>query len=90
MNISKIYEDDLFGTYQKELPTIEEEPNITVPEPPPSQIKVPEEPKPQFLDPLAITLKELLSLFDDDQRNRAIIADNKTNQEATYKVGDKK
>lgn len=90
VNISKIYEEDLFGTYQRELPQIQTSQNIVLPEPPqPQQPKVPEEPKPQFLDPLAITLKGVIVVLDDDQRNRAIIADNKTNQEAAYKIGDK-
>lgn len=90
VNISKIYEDDLFGTYQREIPQIQPLQDIVLPEPPqPQQPRTPEEPKPQFLDPLSITLKGVIVVLDDDQRNRAIISDNKTNQETAYKIGDK-
>jgi len=44
-------------------------------------------PKPKFLDPLDITLKGIIVLVHNDSKNRAIIADNKTNKELTYKVG---
>lgn len=89
-NISKIYEDDLFGTYQKELiPTESPETIATMPEAPlPIPIRVPEEPKPQFIDPLPITLKGIIVVLSDDSKNRAIIMDNRTNKEASYRVGD--
>ena len=90
IDIKQIYEYDLFGTYQKEI--IEpEEPKYVVPLPePPSPIiaQVPSKPEPTFLDPLAITLKGIMSI-GDGEKNKAIIQDNKTNREAIYKVGDK-
>lgn len=90
VNIRKIYENDLFGTYQ---PTTEEikEPNYIAPLPPPPMphpVRVPPEPKPQFLEPLKITLKGIIILSNDDRKNRAIIADAKTGKEQSYKVGD--
>lgn len=89
INISKIYENDLFDTYQPEI-TAEQPTSLpTIPPPPPQiPITVPQEPKPQFLDPLNISLKGVFAILNDDSKNRAIIADNKTNREAIYKVGD--
>lgn len=89
-NISKIYEDDLFDTYQKELiPTTPSEQVASIPEAPmPLPVRVPEEPKPQFIEPLPITLKGIIVVLTDDSKNRAIIMDNRTNKEGSYKVGD--
>ena len=41
----------------------------------------------QFLEPLAITLKGIM-YSSDEQHNRAIIADNKSEAQKLYKVGD--
>lgn len=89
-NISKIYEDDLFDTYQKELvPTQEPDQISAMPEAPsPIPIRVPEEPRPQFIEPLPISLKGIIVVLTDDNKNRAIIMDNRTNKEGSYKVGD--
>ncbi len=89
VNITKIYENDLFGTYKKEFPAPTGPEDVeSLPEPPaPRQVRVPAIPKPKFLDPLDITLKGIIILVRDDSKNRAIIADNKTNKELTYKVG---
>lgn len=89
INISKIYEKDLFGTYRKELAPHEAEQALTLPEPPREKPAIiPEPPMPQFLDPLAITLKGIIIVRNDTERNRAIIADDKTSAETTYRVGD--
>lgn len=90
VNIRKIYENDLFGTYHpsQEAPT---EPNYIAPAPPPPAPRpahVPPEPKPQFLEPLKITLKGIIIIGSDDTKNRALISDTKTNKEGSYKVGD--
>jgi type II secretion system protein C len=90
VNIRKIYENDLFGTYNpnQELPT---EPNYVAPAPPPPAplpTHVPAEPRPQFLEPLKITLKGIIIIGDDDTKNRAIISDTRTNKETSYRVGD--
>ena len=89
VNIAKIYENDLFGTYKKEFPAPAGPEGVeALPEPPaPRQVSVPALPKPKFLDPLDITLKGIIVLVHNDSKNRAIIADNKTNKELTYKVG---
>lgn len=90
VNIRKIYENDLFGTYHpnQEVPT---EPNYIAPAPlPPTPMPthVPPEPRPQFLEPLKITLKGIIIIGNDDTKNRAIISDTRTNKEGSYKVGD--
>ncbi len=90
INISKIYENDLFDTYKK-APAPSEKPEgaITLPEPPrATPAIIPAPPIPQFLDPLAITLKGIIIVRNETDRNRAIIADDKTQAETTYKVGD--
>lgn len=91
INISKIYEYDLFDTYKKELPVPpKREMPLPFPEPPtPQVIKIPEQPKPSFLDPLDITLKGIIIVAQDDTKDSVIIEDNKTKQESVYKVGDK-
>ncbi len=90
INISQIYESDLFGTYQTALELPDKLIEAVFPQPPePQAIEIPELPKPQFLDPLDITLKGIFLISNDSTKNRTIIADNKTKREASYKIGDK-
>jgi type II secretory pathway component PulC len=90
VNIEKIWQNDLFNTYKREVPTPEGlPPEIQLPPPPePQTIAIPEPPKPEFLEPLNVTLKGIIVLVNDDTKNRAIIADNKTERECLYRVGD--
>jgi type II secretory pathway component PulC len=90
INIKKIYEDDLFGTYIKELPPARPlETTIPFPEPPAQQkVIIPAVIEPEFLDPLQISLKGIIVVGSNDSKNRAMVQDNKTLQEGTYKVGD--
>lgn len=91
VNLTKIYQNDLFNTVIPEAPA-EQAPRFTatIPEPPaPHPIFRPEEPKPQFQEPLAITLRGIIVIVHDDTRNRAIIADNNTGQESSYQIGDR-
>jgi type II secretory pathway component PulC len=90
INIKKIYEDDLFGTYSKEIPHVKQlESTIPFPTPPAQQkIVIPAIIEPEFLDPLQVTLKGIIVVSSNDSKNRAMIQDNKTMQEGTYKVGD--
>lgn len=89
INLKHIYEQDLFGTYSNESAFVQ--PKITInpfPEPPrPQPTIVPEPPRPKFLEPLAITLKGIIVIANDEAKNSAIITINKTEQEAIYKVG---
>jgi type II secretory pathway component PulC len=89
INIKKIYEDDLFGTYKKEIPRAAQEASIPFPHPPAQQkIIIPAVIEPEFLDPLQVTLKGIIVVGANDAKNRAMIQDNRTTQEGTYKVGD--
>lgn len=90
INIRKIYEDDLFGTYVKELQQVKRiESSIPFPEPPGQQkIVIPAIVEPEFLEPLQVSLKGIIVVGSNDAKNRAMVLDNKTMQEGTYKVGD--
>lgn len=90
INIKKIYENDLFGTYVQEvIPMRQTEISIPFPTPPVQQtISIPPMIEPEFLDPLQITLKGIVVVGSNDSKNRAMIQDNKTTQEGTYRVGD--
>jgi len=89
INISKIYENDLFDTYQKEEPMSAATTIPSLPAPPqPLIAPVPKVPEPQFVEPLDITLKGIVVISTQESKNRAIIEENKTKAEKTYKVGD--
>ena len=91
INISKIYEQDLFGTYVKAEPLLEQEEKAgeQLPTPPtPKAPHTPEVPRPQFLEPLNITLKGIITFVHDSSKNCAIIENNQTKQEDCYKLGD--
>ncbi len=90
INISKIYDYDLFDTYQRTFPdTTRPDYVMPFPEPPqPQPVEIPQEPKPQFLEPLKITLKGIIVVSNDDSKNRAIVMDTTTKHESIHKVGD--
>lgn len=91
ININKIYEQDLFGTYVKEVPvpTEEQKAGEQLPTPPtPKAPHTPEIPRPQFLEPLNITLKGIIVFVRDTTKNCAIIENNQTKQEGCYKISD--
>ena len=89
-NLSKIYEYDLFDTYQKELISAQSPEYVSpLPEAPaPLAMHIPPEPRPQFIEPLPVTLKGIVVVLNDDTKNRAIIMDNRTSKEQSYRVGD--
>lgn len=90
VNITKIYENDLFGTYRKELAAPQVGTVPSLPEPPAAKpVFVPPVPAPQFLEPLNITLRGIIIVLSNENDNRAIIADNKTNKEMVYHLGQK-
>lgn len=90
VNIQKIYENDFFGTYVKDSPqrqTIDTA--IPFPTPPMQQrIAAPKIIEPEFLDPLQVSLKGIIVVGSNDMKNRAIIQEDKTKEEATFQVGD--
>lgn len=89
IDLSRIYENDLFRTYRKPLKPIEPEKfNLTPPPlPQPATPPAVRPTKVQFLDPLAVSLKGII-ISNDEKTNRAILADEKTKKEDIYSVGD--
>ncbi len=90
IDLSKIYANDLFETYQPPAPKEEIDiPKIAMPEPPmPKPVKVPLALPAKFLEPLQVTLKGVIT-FSDEIENIAIIQDTKSAATKNYKVGDK-
>jgi len=90
VSIARIYENDVFGTYVPQP-----EPDVTKPEAPqqPPQPPQPQpapstsQSEPSFLAPLEVTLKGVI-FTNEEAKTRAIIADNTTQEEALYQVGD--
>lgn len=87
--IEKIYENDLFDTYRASVSDAAAAGQSMLPPPPmPVPVLIPEEPKTQFLEPLAIELKGIMTFAVNETKNRAIIKEAKTGTEKMYKVGD--
>lgn len=92
IDLSKIYNNDLFGTYQTPAVT----PPVTpakvdnpVPQPPAFKPeKIPAAQPPRFLEPLQINLKGII-VGNDESLDVAIIEDNKEKISRNYKVSDK-
>ncbi len=89
VDITKIYENDLFDTYhEKIMPPVEPDYTSPIPVPPsPTQVEIPEEAVTPFLPPLQVTLKGIM-ILNDESKNAVIIEDNTTKKEENYKVGD--
>ena len=89
VDITKIYENDLFDTYhEKIMPPVEPDYTSPIPTPPsPTQVEIPEEAVTPFLPPLQVTLKGIM-ILNDESKNVVIIEDNTTKKEENYKVGD--
>jgi len=89
VDITKIYENDLFDTYhEKIMPPVEPDYTSPIPVPPsPTQVEIPEEAVTPFLPPLQVTLKGIM-ILNDESKNVVIIEDNATKKEENYKVGD--
>ncbi len=89
VNISKIYEHDLFDTYQKEEPQVVAASVPEVPESPqPIVATTPKPPEPLFVDPLDVVLRGISIISTEESKNRAVIEDTKTGTEKMYKIGD--
>lgn len=90
VNITRIYESDLFATRIQASPQKREEKEKTITIPQPPQIKEVSKrtpATPEFLAPLEISLKGVI--FNSQSiHSRAIISDKKTKQEELYKIGD--
>jgi hypothetical protein len=92
IDISSIYQQDLFGTYEppvipvenlmeETVPTIPQPPRIIVPD-------VPVEKTPTFFAPLDVVLKGVIFVKDDPASCIGIIQLKKTKEERNYRVGD--
>jgi len=90
INIAKIYEHDLFNTYKSKFTSTESSPIVEpLPEPPiPQKVSIPELPAPQFLEPINVTLKGIITVNIDNNKNRCIIENNNTKEEHIYRTGD--
>lgn len=90
VNVEKIYQNDLFGTYNAPAEEGPTQKNLVTPIPEFS-VKAsskPPKPKPaEFLSPLKITIKGII-LSDEPSKSIAMVAD-QTNKEQVYHVGDK-
>ncbi|KKR96215.1 MAG: hypothetical protein UU47_C0017G0009 [candidate division TM6 bacterium GW2011_GWE2_41_16] len=88
--IPRIYESDLFDTYQRMVaPSIAERkgPLVPIPQPPqPRPVSRPVMPQPEFLQPLNVTLKGII-LDNDETDSYAIFSNNATREERLYKAG---
>lgn len=90
VQLSRIYNNDLFDTYiqVKPQPTVPPVEKITLPTPPtPKQFVPTAPPAPAFLAPLNITLKGIIWQGTEEE-SRTIIAD-QSGQQKVYRVGDK-
>lgn len=90
IDLSRIYENDLFKTYQRPIKRAETEGGVDLTFPQAPMMKPPPRllpPQVQFLDPLKINLKGIISV-GDEKDNRVIIEDEKTRKEELYAVGD--
>lgn len=88
IDLNKIYANDLFNTYRLPTPEQKEEKLKPIPQPPaPKVLEKPVENPIKFLEPLGIELKGIMVAHDEDE-NRAILKDKKTNTSKNYKLGD--
>lgn len=89
IDISQIYQNDLFNTYHKmATPIVQPDYAPTMPTPPSQSIAdVPADPRQPFLPPLQVKLRGVITL-DDESNNSAMIADGQSNEQKNYKVGD--
>jgi type II secretion system protein C len=87
IDINKIYDNDLFDTYQKKDVEIKKKQlaDLLPPPPVPLSVTLPGVAQPNFLEPLQIKLKGII-FVGDDQKNRALIE--RTGQEFNFKLGD--
>src|SRR3989338_6837224 len=92
IDITKIYKEDLFGTYEEpvRLPqSVVDDVVATMPKPPKIIIpEVPVEKTPTFFAPLDVILNGVIFVKDDPSSCIAIVQLKKTKEERNYQVGD--
>jgi type II secretory pathway component PulC len=89
--ISTFYENDLFDTYVPKInldPKSNEPINISAPQAPQIFTATKLSPQePNFLEPLPFTLAGTIVLQEESE-SRAVLIDNRSKKEASYKIGD--
>jgi general secretion pathway protein C len=90
IDISSIYDNDLFNTYQPPLPEpVLKDYTKNIPAAPmPQPLYMPQEGPPHFLEPLPIRVTGII-IVGDQQKDTAMITNIKTQEEIRYRVGDK-
>lgn len=92
VDITRIYQQDLFGTYEPAIPSSASFIEDTVPPipQPPKLISpdIPVERAPTFFAPLDVVLKGVIFVKDDPAHCIAIVQLKKTKEEQNYQVGD--
>jgi len=92
VDIAKIYEQDLFNTYEAPVvPTqsVVDETVAAMPKPPKIIVPdVPVEKTPTFFAPLDVILKGVVFVRDDPKNCIAIVQAKKTKEERNYQIGD--
>jgi type II secretory pathway component PulC len=89
VNLKSIYEDDIFKTHISQLEPLADAPNnLQIPLPPTYQpTQETDNDLPNFLEPLPITVTGIMT-FGNEEYNRTMIRDNRTQIEKSYLVGD--
>lgn len=92
VDIAKIYQQDLFGTYQPPVRPVDRNfEEMIAPMPTPPKIIIPDVPvekAPTFFAPLDVVLKGVIFVKDDPTSCLGIIQSKKTKEESNYRVGD--
>ena len=92
IDIARIYQQDLFGTYQPPVVTpvsVVEEVVVAIPRPPKVIVpEIPVEKAPTFFAPLDVVLKGVIFVKDDPANCIAIVQLKKTKEDRNYQVGD--
>ncbi len=90
INISTIYDNDLFNTYQPPLPQpeIKDYAKKMPVAPMPQPLYMPHEGPPHFLEPLPIRVTGII-IVGDKQKDTTMITNIKTQEEVSYRLGSK-
>ncbi|MEX2438127.1 MAG: type II secretion system protein N, partial [Candidatus Babeliales bacterium] len=90
IDISSIYDNDLFNTYQPPLPEPELQDFTTKmpPAPMPQPLYMPQDGPPHFLEPLPIRLTGII-ITGEETQDTAMITNTTSQEEVRYRTGDK-
>lgn len=90
IDISTIYDNDLFDTYQPPLPepALKDFAKKMPVAPMPQPLYMPHEGPPHFLEPLPIRVTGII-IVGDNLKDTTMITNTKTQEEVSYRIGDK-